>query len=77
MHTFPLQQIPHLRLSVAVLFAAVAAAGWGHSMELLGRVHPRLALETHGHYWGIRGHRRVGSQPAVQVSSNILFLSCP
>lgn len=64
-----LQQVPHLLLSTALLCAAVLEAGWTHSMELLGCLHPNMAVEAVGHYWGLCGHWSLGSQSPVQVDS--------
>ena len=56
-------------MSAAVLRAAILEAGWSHPVELLGRVHPDMAVEAAGHYWGLCGHRSLGTQPPVQVDS--------
>lgn len=38
-------------------------------MELLGRVHPNMAVEAVGHHRGLCGHGSLGAQPPVQVDS--------
>ena len=56
-------------MSTAVLRAALPEAGWSHPVELLGRVHPHLAVEAAGYHRGLCGHRGLGTQPPVQVGT--------
>lgn len=43
-------------------------------MELLGRLHPHLAVEAAGCYRGLCGDWGVGAQPPVQVDSHVFVL---
>ena len=41
-------------------------------MELLGCVHPHMAVEAVGDHWGFCGNWSVGPQPSVQVASHMM-----
>lgn len=58
-------------MSAAVFRAVVFTPGQRYRVELLGRVCTHLALEADGDHRGISGHRGVGSQPSVQVSTRL------
>ena len=56
-------------MPAAVLGAAGVAAGRGHPLELLGRVHADMDMEAPGDHRGLCRDGRLGPQPSVQVST--------
>lgn len=56
-------------MPAAVFRVAVPEVGWSHPLELLGCIHPNMAVEAPGHHRGLSGHRGVGAQPPVQVGT--------